>query len=124
MVIFATNMNCKNFKIRSKKYCYCTLLKKEVSFSCYKECGHKEYKDYNKIKNKTNKQSKLDNSRTISLFTNNLNICYLCGMKKEHLYKVFYGRNRNNSLSIIYLYLYVINIIKKDNYYLYVIILN
>lgn len=51
-------MNYKNFKIRSKKYkkyFYCTLLKKEVPFSCYKECGYKEYKDYNKIKNRTNK---------------------------------------------------------------------
>lgn len=101
MVIFADNMNCKNFKIRSKKYkkySYCTLLKKEVPFSCYKECDHKEYKEYNKIKKRTNEQSELEKSRTVSLFTNNLNICYLCGMKKEHLHEVFYGRNRSNSI--------------------------
>ncbi len=95
------NNKCKNFKLRSKKYkryCYCALLKKEVSFSCHKECGYKEYKDYNKIKNRTTKQSKLDKSRTESLFTDNLNVCYLCGLKRNHLHEVFYGRNRVNSI--------------------------
>ena len=95
------NNKCKNFKIRSKKYkkyCYCILFKKEVPFSCYKECDQKKYKDYNKLKKRTNKQSKLDKSRSVSLFTNNLNICYLCGLKKDHLHEVFYGRNRSNSI--------------------------
>ena len=94
-------MNCKYFKIRSKKnrkYCYCTLLKKEVSFSCYRECDNKKYKQYKQISNRTNKQSKLDKSRIESLFTNNLNVCYFCGQKKEHLHEVFYGRNRSNSI--------------------------
>ena len=94
-------MKCKYFKIRSKKnkkYCYCTLLKKEVSFNCYRECDSKEYKQYKKINNRTTEQSKLDKSRTKSLFTDNLNICYLCGGKKVHLHEVFYGRNRSNSI--------------------------
>ena len=94
-------MNCKYFKIRSKKnkkYCYCTLLKKEVSFNCYRECNNKEYKQYKSITNRTTKQSKLDKSRTVSLFTDNLNVCYLCGCKKEHLHEVFFGRNRVNSI--------------------------
>lgn len=40
-------MKCKHYKIRTKKgtkYGYCTLLKKEVPFSCYQECDKKEYK--------------------------------------------------------------------------------
>lgn len=84
-------MYCKYYCIRSKKrvkYTYCRLLKQEVSFFCYRECNNKKYKTYNK----------LDNSRTVSLFTDNLNICYLCGCKKEHLHEVFYGRNRSNSI--------------------------
>ena len=94
-------MNCKYFKIRSKKskkYCYCTLLKKEVSFSCYRDCNNKEYKQYKAITNRTTKQSKLDNSRVESLFTNNLNKCYFCDNKRENLHEVFYGKNRSNSI--------------------------
>lgn len=94
-------MNCKYFKIRSKKnkkYCYCTLLKRKVSFSCYRECDNKEYKQFKSLNNRTTRQSKLENSRTASLFTDNLNICYLCGCKKEHLHEVFFGRNRVNSI--------------------------
>lgn len=95
------NNKCKNFKIRSKKnkkYCYCILLKKEVSFNCYRECNNKEYKQYKPISNRTSKQSKLDKSRTVSLFTDNLNVCYLCGLKRNYLHEVFYGRNRANSI--------------------------
>lgn len=94
-------MNCKYFKIRSKKnrkYCYCTLLKKEVSFSCYRECYNKEYKQFKSLNNRTTRQSKLENSRTVSLFTENLNVCYLCDCKKEHLHEVFFGCNRVNSI--------------------------
>ena len=94
-------MNCKYLRIRSKKnkkYCYCTLLKKEVLFNCYRECDSKEYKQYKLINNRTTRQSKLDKSRTESLFTDNLNTCYLCGCRKEHLHEVFCGRNRSNSI--------------------------
>lgn len=94
-------MNCKYFKIRSKKnkkYCYCTLLKKEVSFNCYRECSSKEYKQFKSLNNRTTRQSKLENSRTVSLFTDNLNVCYLCACNKEHLHEVFFGRNRVNSI--------------------------
>lgn len=93
------NNKCINLRIRSKKgikYGYCIKFKKEVSIFC--KCKNIEYKEYSKIKNRTNKQSKLDNSRTVSLFTNNLNICYLCGCKRDHLHEVFYGRNRSNSI--------------------------
>ena len=33
-------------------YNYCTLLKKEVSFSCYQECDKKEYKQYKQLQPK------------------------------------------------------------------------
>ena len=49
-------MKCKYYKIRTKKrikYGYCTLLKKEVPFSCYQECDGKEYKKYKQLQAKT-----------------------------------------------------------------------
>lgn len=94
------NNKCINLRVRSKKgikYGYCVKFKKEVSIFC--KCKNIEYKQYKSITNRTTKQSKLDKSRTVSLFTDNLNICYLCGSKKEHLHEVFYGRNRSNSIN-------------------------
>lgn len=53
-------MNCKYFKTRTKTinkkkiiYNYCTLLKKEIPFSCYQECDKKEYKTYKKLQTKS-----------------------------------------------------------------------
>lgn len=93
------NNKCINLRIRRKKgirYGYCLKYNKEVSIFC--KCNNIEYKQYKKINNRTTKQSKLDKSRTKSLFTDNLNVCYLCGQKKAHLHEVFYGRNRSNSI--------------------------
>lgn len=93
------NNKCINLRVRSKKgikYGYCTKFKKEVSIFC--KCKSIEYKQYKTIINRTTKQSKLEKSRTTSLFTENLNVCYLCGRKKEHLHEVFFGRNRTNSI--------------------------
>lgn len=49
-------MKCKYFKTRTKTinkkktvYNYCTLLRKEVPFSCYQECDKKEYKQYKQL---------------------------------------------------------------------------
>ena len=93
------NNKCINLRVRSKKeikYGYCVKFKKEVSIFC--KCKNIEYKQYKSITNRTTKQSKLDKSRTESLFTDNLNICYLCRLKKDHIHEVFYGRNRANSI--------------------------
>lgn len=93
------NNKCINLRVRSKKgikYGYCVKFKKEVSIFC--KCNNKEYKKYKSITNRTTKQSKLDKSRTVSLFTDNLNVCYLCDCKKEQLHEVFFGRNRVNSI--------------------------
>lgn len=93
------NNKCINLRIRSKKgikYGYCIKFKKEVSIFC--KCKNIEYKQFKSLNNRTTRQSKLENNRTASLFTDNLNVCYLCGCKKEHLHEVFFGRNRVNSI--------------------------
>lgn len=40
---------------------------------------------------------KLEKNR-FSIITNNLDFCYLCGRKKDHLHEVFFGKNRINSM--------------------------
>lgn len=50
-----------------------------------------------KMRNKSNKLAKLERNRK-SVFTNNLDICYLCGKKKNDLHEVYAGRNRINSI--------------------------
>ena len=43
------------------------------------------------------KIKKLEQNR-FSIITDNLNCCYLCGNKKNHLHEVFFGKNRLNSM--------------------------
>ena len=50
-----------------------------------------------KMKNKSNKLASLERKRK-SVFTNNLDICYLCGKPREHLHEIIYGKNRINSI--------------------------
>lgn len=50
-----------------------------------------------KMHNKSNKLTKLERNR-YSVFTDNLDICYLCGRKKNDLHEVYAGRNRINSI--------------------------
>ena len=93
---------------------FCKLLNKEVTFSCCKECVAKEYKNAQKNKNivqknsimhskkativyKSKKMAKLERNRK-SVFTDNLDKCYICGKKKEELHEIFAGRNRINSM--------------------------
>ncbi len=117
-------MNCKYFKTRkhdNKKekriYYYCTLLRKEVSSSCYKECKKKEYKEKSgfkkkspvksgpqcsaencrKLKQRTYKQAKKEKNR-YSIFTDDLDTCIECGKSKQHLHEIFGGHNRSNSI--------------------------
>lgn len=66
------------------------------------ECANKEFKNKNalysqKIVQKSKKLSKLEKSR-FSVFTKDLEHCYLCGRKKEELHEIFAGRNRKNSM--------------------------
>ena len=50
-----------------------------------------------KMKNKSNKLASLERNRK-SIFTEDLEHCYLCGKKKNDLHEVFGGRNRINSI--------------------------
>lgn len=50
-----------------------------------------------KLHKKSNKLAKLERNRK-SVFTDNLDICYLCGRKKNDLHEVYAGRNRINSI--------------------------
>ena len=67
------------------------------------ECSNCKYKEYliksnsTKLKNRTYKQAKLERNR-FSILTCDLEHCIVCGVKKEHLHEVFYGRNRANSI--------------------------
>lgn len=57
----------------------------------------KEQQKKIKMHNKSKKLTKLEKNRK-SVFTDNLDICYLCGKKKNDLHEVFGGRNRINSI--------------------------
>lgn len=47
---------------------------------------------------KTYKLQKLEKTRTESLFTNDMDHCYLCGLPKDDIHEVYQGRNRINSI--------------------------
>lgn len=81
---------------------YCSLLNREISLSECKECVNKEYRfpDKGKIVKKVTKSkkiAKLERNRK-SVFTTDLEHCYLCKRKKEELHEIFAGRNRLNSM--------------------------
>ena len=50
-----------------------------------------------KMHNKSKKLTKLEKNRK-SVFTEDLDYCYLCGRKKNDLHEVYAGRNRINSI--------------------------
>lgn len=117
------NNYCINLKKRKNKP-YCKLINKEITFSLCRECGNKEYKKSTsskkspdtsgqmrknaqsltkeqqkkrKMHNKSKKLTKLEKNRK-SVFTDDLEHCYLCGKKKNDLHEVYGGRNRINSI--------------------------
>ena len=54
-------------------------------------------KNAQKMKNKSKKLAKIEKNR-FSVFTNDLEKCFLCDSKKEELHEIFAGRNRINSM--------------------------
>lgn len=91
-------MKCKYLALRSKKskkYYYCRLLKKEVVYSCYKECSSKEYKTYKPLKNRTAKQVKKEKNR-FSIIYYDLTKCCNCdstiGIELNEIYEGAYRR--------------------------------
>ena len=80
-------MNCIYLTKRSKKYSpywFCRLNKKEIALDKCKSCSKLKYKEIKAIKNKTNKQVKLENSR-YSIIT-------------DDLHEIYGGSNRKRSI--------------------------
>lgn len=94
-------MNCKNLKLKLNHQLECKLLKKVISIKVCNDCPFKALKEariQTKLKAKANSLAKLEKSR-FSLFTKNMDICFLCGRKKDHLHEVIFGKNRKNSMT-------------------------
>ena len=89
-------MNCKNRKIRSKKYqkyFYCVAKKKEINFDDCINCTEREYKSYKTIINKSNKLNTMEKKR-FSIIAPDLLKCVICGKKRDNLHEVFYGTGK------------------------------
>ncbi len=94
-------MNCKFFKIRSKKYqryYFCGKKKEEVTLEECKLCGEKEFKNYRRMSIKSKKLAKLENNR-FSILQGDTSTCFLCGRKmKLDKHEAFGGANRQKSM--------------------------
>lgn len=97
-------MNCIYLKQKLNRKFECKLRKKEILLKDCINCSYKKYKkctkksDYcAKLKQRSKKLAKLERNR-FSLFTNNMNKCYFCLNKKDHIHEIFCGRNRQNSM--------------------------
>ncbi len=117
------NMNCIYIRIKINHKLECKKLHKIIIHKDCANCVYKEYKIHNKSTNtmqkpvksglsakklqssakvakkwqKSSKLRKLEKNRT-SLFTNDLNHCYICNKPKDHLHEVIFGKNRINSM--------------------------
>lgn len=82
-----------NGKIKCKYY------KRYIDYSIdCKNCSNRNLVRNKPIKNKTNKQKKLEKNR-YSIFTTNINKCYYCGKEgKMDLHEVYGGSNRTRSI--------------------------
>lgn len=98
-------MKCINLKQKMNKTIYCKKRKEQITFKDCNCCPFKEYKNYKrlqakkeyKMKNKSSKLANLEKNR-FSIFTDNLDKCYFCPNKKDHLHEIIAGRNRQNSM--------------------------
>ena len=110
--------NCIYLKQKFNHKFECKRNKEEI---CLKDCSNCPYKEYKKctitvkkstykwknaqkspvycakMKQRSNKLAKLEKNR-FSLFTDNMNKCYFCPNKKDHIHEIFCGRNRQNSM--------------------------
>lgn len=120
-------MNCKYLKQKLNRKLECKLTNKIITFKDCKECNidkNERFTDTNKtvsnshqtkkrtvssnycansdIKTskmsvKSKKLAKMERNRT-SILTNDMEHCYICGSKKEHVHEVCFGKNRLNSI--------------------------
>ncbi len=106
-VIFANRImykNCKYMKQKINKGVWCTLHNERVSRDLCKECSAENRyssamlcKTLQKRSVINKKIAKLEKNR-VSILTNDLTRCIVCGNKKDHLHEVFPGKNRINSM--------------------------
>ena len=78
---------CKNLKVRSKKYqkyFYCLKLKQEIDVKKCLTCEYKDYKTQKKWKTRSKKLNKLERNRT-SILTNDKKHCFLCNKTLENI---------------------------------------
>lgn len=100
-------MGCIYLKQKINRTFYCKAKKTTIEIKECNGCSLKIYKTQNystlrpkkiyKMKKKSAKLAKLEKNR-FSVFTDNLDKCYLCPNKKDHLHEIFAGRNRQNSM--------------------------
>lgn len=100
-------MNCIHLKQKMNKTIYCKIKNTKIHFKECNNCPFKEYKTQNystlrpkkiyKMKKKSVKLAKFEKNR-FSVFTDNMDKCYLCSNKRDHLHEIFAGCNRQNSM--------------------------
>ena len=94
-------MNCIYLKQKLNRKLEC---KKDKNRIIPKDCSNCHYKEYliksnsTKLKTRTSKLAKLERNRT-SLFTDDMEHCFICGSKSEHLHEVFQGAFRQRSMN-------------------------
>ena len=112
--------NCKYLKQKLNRKLECKLTNKIITFKDCKECKEKEYhfvsngktirnhcvtdnrksNDFpvnRKMVYKSKKLAKMERNRT-SILTSDMEHCFVCGAKKEHIHEVCFGKNRLNSI--------------------------
>ena len=90
-------MICKNIKIKLNKQIVCKITNEPVDLKKRTSFNNKNKQLKRKSLSKSYKITKLERNR-FSIITNNLDVCILCGNKKDNLHEIFGGRNRSNSM--------------------------
>ncbi len=117
-------MYCENLKKKLNGKLYCKLNNKEIKKGECSLCSKKQFKaiprDFSKINTNVSKKQikshtkdkiykkpihksrnykivKLERNR-YSIFTDNMNVCYLCGKPKDEIHELIFGKNRQNSM--------------------------
>lgn len=96
--------NCKYLKQKLNRKLECKLTNKIITLKDCKECKDKRFPDVGKtlsnshqISNKSKKLAKMERNRT-SILTDDMEHCYICRIKKDHIHEICFGANRLNSI--------------------------
>ena len=99
---------CVYLRIRQKNrqiYYYCTKMRENAQKCCYIGCLEKEYKKYNQLKQKSNKQKQIESKR-FSILQENKSKCYFCDKRAVDTHELIKGRNRKKCIKwglVVYL---------------------